>query len=71
MNIRQKLSLVRSSTKLPIAAGFGISNRSQMESLSGACDGIVVGSAIMELVLNPKNRGIIPCLGEFLDSLLL
>lgn len=44
------LAAVRESTPLPIAIGFGISNREQVERFSQQCDGIIVGSAIVRKI---------------------
>lgn len=41
---------VRSATSLPVAVGFGISNREQVERFSAVCDGVVVGSAIVRTI---------------------
>ncbi|WP_257008291.1 tryptophan synthase subunit alpha [Bacillus sp. FJAT-45350] len=57
------LSTVRKHSTAPIAVGFGISKREQVEALAPYCDGIIVGSAIIrlveqnkELLINEKNR---------------
>jgi tryptophan synthase alpha chain len=44
---------VRRHTKLPIAAGFGISRPEHMKALRGIADAAVVGSAIV----NEIDRG--------------
>jgi tryptophan synthase alpha chain len=44
------LETVRHVAKVPIAVGFGISSREQIENLSGKCDGIIVGSAIVKVI---------------------
>lgn len=44
------LAAVRRSTELPIAVGFGISSREQVEKFSASCDGVVVGSAIVRQI---------------------
>ncbi|SFP42030.1 tryptophan synthase subunit alpha [Salibacterium halotolerans] len=41
---------VKRNSSVPVAAGFGISNPSQVKSLEGVCDGVIVGSAIMKKV---------------------
>ena len=41
------LASVRQATDLPLAIGFGISNRQQVETFSRMVDGVVVGSAIV------------------------
>lgn len=44
------LAIVRKSTSLPIAVGFGISSREQVLQFAGLVDGVVVGSAIVRQI---------------------
>ena len=44
------LGRVRASSKLPVCAGFGIRSRAQVERLRGHVDGVVVGSALVEVL---------------------
>lgn len=44
------LDTVRRHTTLPIAIGFGISTREQVQRFSSLCDGVVVGSAIVKQI---------------------
>jgi tryptophan synthase alpha chain len=44
------LDRVRSIAKLPVCAGFGIRSRNQVERLSGHVDGVVIGSALVEVL---------------------
>jgi tryptophan synthase alpha chain len=46
---------LRKYTKLPIAVGFGVSNRSQFEEVAKFADAVVIGSAIVQTV--EQNRG--------------
>jgi tryptophan synthase alpha chain len=57
------LDRVRAASPLPVCAGFGIRNREQVERLRGHVDGVVVGSALVEVL----ERGEDP--GEFLGAL--
>jgi tryptophan synthase alpha chain len=41
---------LRKYTKLPIAVGFGVSNRSQFEEVGKFADAVVIGSAIVQTV---------------------
>lgn len=45
----QRLDQIRTLTDLPVVAGFGISTREQIDTLSPHCDGVVVGSRIVTL----------------------
>ena len=44
------LDRVRASSPLPVCAGFGIRSREQVERLRGHVDGVVVGSALVEVL---------------------
>lgn len=57
------LDRVKSASELPVLAGFGIREQSQVEALSGHVDGVVVGSALIDAI----DRGDDPA--EFLESL--
>ncbi|WJH34191.1 tryptophan synthase subunit alpha [Paenibacillus sp. CC-CFT747] len=48
--INDFLQTVKNSTSLPIAIGFGISSREQVDRFSEICDGVVVGSAIVKQI---------------------
>jgi len=41
---------IRAHTKLPVAVGFGISSREQVAQVAAVADGVVVGSALVNLV---------------------
>ena len=44
------LSRVRAAARVPVCAGFGIRTQAQVEALSGMVDGVVIGSALLELL---------------------
>ncbi len=44
------IKTVKKGTDLPVAVGFGISNREQAQHFAGFCDGVVVGSAIVRKI---------------------
>ena len=44
------LDTVRKTAKLPVCAGFGIRSRDQVESLRGHVAGVIVGSALVEVL---------------------
>jgi tryptophan synthase alpha chain len=44
------LARVRRCTALPIAVGFGMSRREHIEALTGVADGVVIGSAFVDLL---------------------
>jgi tryptophan synthase alpha chain len=51
------LDRVRSLAPLPVCAGFGIRSREQVERLRGHVDGVVVGSALVEVLERGEDPG--------------
>jgi tryptophan synthase alpha chain len=41
---------VRQVSPLPVCAGFGIRSREQVQALRGHVDGVIVGSALVEVL---------------------
>ena len=62
-NMLDYLDSVRSKASIPVCAGFGIRSADQVRKLSPHVDGVIVGSALVEVM---EKGGSI---GEFLDSL--
>ena len=52
--LRGFIERVRRCTSLPLAVGFGISRREHVESLAGAADGVVVASALLDVIAAHK-----------------
>ncbi|WP_135551510.1 tryptophan synthase subunit alpha [Paenibacillus cymbidii] len=48
--INDFLAAVKQATDVPVAVGFGISTREQVEKFARLCDGAVVGSAIVRRI---------------------
>ena len=58
-DLKNSINEIKSSTKLPIVAGFGIKNRNNVEQISTFTDGVVVGSSIINIIkenLKDKNK---------------
>ena len=58
-DLKKSINEIKSSTKLPIVAGFGIKNRNDVELISPFTNGVVVGSSIVNIIknnLNDKNK---------------
>jgi tryptophan synthase alpha chain len=51
------LDRVRAIARLPVCAGFGIRSREQVERLRGHVDGVVVGSALVEVLERGEDAG--------------
>ena len=57
------LDRVKATSPIPVLAGFGVRERSQVTALAGHVDGVVVGSALIDAI----DRGEDPA--EFIDGL--
>jgi len=51
------LDAVRAAAKLPVCAGFGIRSREQVEQLKDHVAGVIVGSALVEVMENGQDAG--------------
>jgi tryptophan synthase alpha chain len=49
-DVLEYLARVRAAASVPVCAGFGIRTRAQVEVLRGAVDGVIVGSALVEVL---------------------
>ncbi|MCU9612025.1 tryptophan synthase subunit alpha [Caldibacillus lycopersici] len=54
------LNKIKKVSPIPVLAGFGISSPEHVKALSHYCDGVVVGSKIVDLFHNRKAEEIIP-----------
>jgi len=70
--LRKSIQKVKKSTILPIVAGFGIKNSSQIKEICAFSNGVVIGSSIIKII--EKNIGknknlIIPLISKFVRNL--
>lgn len=63
--LADSIAQVRRATPLPVAVGFGISTPAQARTVAGQADGVVVGSALVEIL---GRRGV-DAAGDFLRAL--
>jgi len=60
-NIPEAVARIRQHTALPVAVGFGISTREQVKQVARVADGVVVGSALVNVIKdNLDNRAGLP-----------
>lgn len=65
------VSRVRRFSDLPVAVGFGISNRSQVADVQRYADAVVVGSAIVaEIERSDSSPDLVKRVGEFVKDLI-
>jgi tryptophan synthase alpha chain len=55
-NIKKEVGKIRKITGLPIAVGFGISKPQQAREIGYFADGVVIGSAVVRLIHENKNK---------------
>jgi len=66
----KKLREVKRSTSKPVCVGFGVSTPAQVRSIARLADGVIVGSAIIKVIAQSKNKkAIIPRVQRFVESL--
>ena len=68
-SVQGNIKKIKQVTDLPIVIGFGIRSQAQAALMSEACDGIVIGSAVVDLIKkslddsrNSSDKGLIDCL---------
>lgn len=50
--IRDQVAFIKANTDLPVCVGFGVSRASQVNELLGFADGVIVGSFLMQRIMN-------------------
>jgi tryptophan synthase alpha chain len=65
VGIPEAVARIRRHTALPVAVGFGISTREQVAEVAAHADGVVVGSALVNVIRDGlgARAGIAPALG--------
>jgi tryptophan synthase alpha chain len=54
-NLKDAVAEIRKHTTLPVCVGFGISTSAQVQSVAALADGVVVGSALVNVVAEYKD----------------
>ena len=49
-NVPEAVAMIKRHTKLPVAVGFGISNRAQVAQVAAVADGVIVGSVLVNCI---------------------
>ena len=65
VELQDSVARVRKATSLPLAVGFGISTPDQARAVGRMADGVVVGSALVEIL----GRDGVAAARKFLDAL--
>jgi tryptophan synthase alpha chain len=67
--LEASIARVRRATPLPVAVGFGISTPAQARTVAGQADGVVVGSALVDVLGSRGVAGARTFLGALRDAL--
>ncbi|HDZ77283.1 MAG TPA: tryptophan synthase subunit alpha [Candidatus Omnitrophica bacterium] len=69
-DLKKKVSQVKRYTHKPVCTGFGISRLEHVKELSRFCDGVIVGSAIVNKIENNLgNKNLVKIVGNFVRTL--
>lgn len=69
LQLETNLKRIRKYFNIPIAVGFGISNKEQINTLSGNADIAVVGSAVIDIINKSGEKNLLKNVGEFIKGL--
>lgn len=61
---------VKAKTSVPVAVGFGVSNKSDVKEIGKFADGAIVGSALINKIRETKDDNIVDVAGKFISSLI-
>ena len=53
--IKNTIDFIKQTKNIPVAVGFGVSNREQVKKLKDIADAIIVGSAIVKIIRDTKS----------------
>ena len=70
--LRKSILKVKQSSTLPVVAGFGIKNPTQVKEICSFSDGVVVGSSIIKIIeenLENNKDSILPGISNFVKDL--
>lgn len=59
-NLMVYIKKVREITSKPLCVGFGISNPYQATKVAEICDGVIIGSALINLLIGREKEKAIP-----------
>jgi len=69
--IFEDVKRIKSLTDKPVCVGFGISRSEQIKAINRVADGVVVGSAIVEIIeKNIDKKDLVKRVGQFINKLI-
>lgn len=63
------LAAVRAATRVPLVAGFGIATPAHVAALADRVDGVIVASALVDLIERSEGSGLLPAVDRFIRDL--
>jgi tryptophan synthase alpha chain len=66
-NVGEMVQLVKKSKDIPCAIGFGVSTPEQAREMAQYADGVIIGSAIVNIVAE-HGKDSIPYVGQFVKA---
>jgi tryptophan synthase alpha chain len=67
--IEEKMPQLRKHIKLPIGVGFGIRDAATARAVAKLCDGVVVGSRIVQEVEDSNEQNVVANVGRLVQEL--
>jgi tryptophan synthase alpha chain len=67
-NFQEFFGNIKKYAEIPAAVGFGISSPEQAKQMASYCDGVIVGSAIVDIVARERENSV-PKVADFVTSL--
>ncbi len=68
--LNQWIQAIKEQSQLPVCVGFGISNVSQAKEIGRSADGIIIGSAIIDIIKKQNSTSqILSAVGEFITAM--
>ena len=69
-HIARNIKKIKRVTGKPVCVGFGVSNEKQAKSISKVADGVIVGSAIIDVIRRHERKGtLVKAVGRFTSRL--
>lgn len=66
-DLREFVQRVREHTALPLAVGFGVRNRAQVEAIGQSCEAAVIGSALTTTIADAPPTGRVQAVQRYLE----
>jgi tryptophan synthase alpha chain len=65
-----QIAALRAVTKKPLAVGFGVSTREQVNAVRGLADGVIIGSALIDAYAGTRGEEAAQRTSRYVDEVL-